>query len=188
MTNTFYLDMDGVVADWEAAASEFLGRPLREADPSTHYKNTPEEWALIKSQSRFYRTLPLMRRVDELVTLARQYRAAFGWELLFLTAVPKDDDVPWAFYDKVLWAQDHFPDIPVHFGPHSWDKVRHCKKGDILVDDRPDNCGQWAEAGGISFRVTRNDLGTVIPAITADYKQRLLNVPNTAIQSVASMY
>lgn len=166
--NTFYLDMDGVVADWESAAAGFLGRPMRDPDTLTHYRNTAEEWARIKTQSRFYRTLPLMPRVDELVSLARAFRDQLGFQLLFLTAVPKDDDVPWAFSDKVMWAQEHFPDIPVHFGPHSWDKHRHFKAaGDILVDDRPDNCAQWRERGGTAFKVDSNDLGTVIPSIAA---------------------
>lgn len=170
---TFYLDMDGVVADWERAAAEFFGRPQRTPDPTTGYSNTPEEWAALKQQSRFYRDLPLMPRVDELVTLARTYRDRLGWDLLFLTAVPKDDDVPWAYYDKVLWAQERFPDIPVHFGPHSWDKWRHCRPGDILVDDRKDNCQQWRDAGGTAFRVTRNDLATVLTDIEVDLNKHL---------------
>jgi 5'(3')-deoxyribonucleotidase len=171
--NTFYLDMDGVVADWEAAASTFLRRPMRNPDSLTHYRNTPEEWDKIKTQSRFYRTLPLMPRVDELVHLARQYRDTLGWELLFLTAVPAKDDVHWAFYDKVMWAQDHFPDIPVHFGPHSYEKRNHCTSGDILVDDRPDNCAQWVEAGGTAFKVNGNDLASVLDLIAADLRVRV---------------
>jgi hypothetical protein len=173
MTNTFYLDMDGVVADWEVAASTFLRRPMRDPDTTTHYRNSAEEWERIKTQSRFYRDLPLMPRVDELVALARQYRDNLGWNLLFLTAVPKNDDVPWAFYDKVLWAQKHFPDIPVHFGPHSWDKQRHCKPGDVLVDDRPDNCGQWITAGGLAVQVLNNDLGDAIAQISFDLNRRM---------------
>jgi 5'(3')-deoxyribonucleotidase len=173
MPQTLYLDMDGVVADWETAANRFFQRPMREPDPHTHYRNTLEEWEQIKTQHRFYRDLPLMPRVDELVNLARQYRDELDWELLFLTAVPKNDDVPWVFYDKVHWAQKYFPDIPVHFGPHSWDKCKHCKLGDILVDDRPDNCLQWEEAGGIAFKVDNNDLDTVLHNIIADLTARI---------------
>ena len=173
MSNTFYLDMDGVVADWDTAASQFLGREQGRPDPNTHYKNTPEEWLRIKTQQRFYRTLPLMPRCSELVDLARRYRDGLGWELLFLTAVPKDDDVPWAFYDKVLWAGEHFPDIPVHFGPHSWDKRRHCKPGDILVDDRPDNCSSWIAAGGLAVKVNGNDLGDAITQVSFDLNRRM---------------
>lgn len=181
MTNTFYLDMDGVVADWDTAASEFLGRPTRGADPRTHYKNTPEEWQRIKTQSRFYRDLPLMPRCSELVDLARRYRDGLGWKLLFLTAVPKDDDVPWAYYDKVLWAQIHFPDIPVHFGPHSWDKAKHCTQGDMLVDDRPDNCSSWINAGGLAVQVLNNDLGSAIKQVAFDLNRRM------SLRSMASL-
>lgn len=181
MTNTFYLDMDGVVADWDTAASAFLGRPTRDADPRTHYKNTPEEWQRIKTQSRFYRDLPLMPRCSELVDLARRYRDGLGWKLLFLTAVPKDDDVPWAYYDKVLWAQIHFPDIPVHFGPHSWDKAKHCTQGDMLVDDRPDNCSSWINAGGLAVQVLNNDLGSAIKQVAFDLNRRM------SLRSMASL-
>jgi hypothetical protein len=172
-TNTFYLDMDGVVADWESAASSFLARPMRNPDTLTHYRNTEEEWAKIKTQTRFYRTLPLMPRVAELVHLARQYRDILGWNLLFLTAVPAKDDIHWAFYDKVMWAQDHFPDIAVHFGPHSYEKQRHCTEGDILVDDRPDNCDQWRTAGGLAFKVNGNDLTSVLDLIAQDLQCRV---------------
>ena len=181
MTNTFYLDMDGVVADWDTAASQFLGRATRGADPRTHYKNTPEEWAQIKTQSRFYRDLPLMPRSSELVDLARRYRDTLGWELLFLTAVPKDDDVPWVYSDKVMWAQEHFPDIPVHFGPYSLDKHRHCTAGDMLVDDRPDNCSSWIAAGGLAVQVLDNDLGDVIRQIRFDLNRRM------SLRSMASL-
>ena len=173
MTNTFYLDMDGVVADRESAAAVYFGRPVRLNGAARTPSNTPGEWESIKTQARFYRDLPLMPRVDELVALARAYRDRLGWQLLFLTAVPKNDDMPWAFYDKVLWAQERFPDIPVHFGPHSWDKHRHCGVGDLLVDDRASNCSEWRAAGGTSFRVTGNDLGSVLDLIRADLDLKL---------------
>jgi hypothetical protein len=179
MKSTFYLDMDGVVADWDLAASLFFNKPQGEADPVTHHKNTHNEWIRLKTaRPRFFRTLPLMQDVDQLVELARTYRDKLGWELLFLTAVPMHDDVPWAFYDKVMWAQDQFPDIPVHFGPHSTDKHNHCSPGDILVDDRFDNCKSWSEAGGISFRVLHNTLQSVLPNIRQDLEKRLLDISN----------
>jgi 5'(3')-deoxyribonucleotidase len=170
--NTFYLDMDGVVADWQLAASNFLGRPL-DHYVSAHYKNTPEEWLKIRAESRFYRHLPLMQGAVQLVQTARQYRDQLGWNLRFLTAVPRKDDMPWAFYDKVLWALDHFPDIPVHFGPHSVDKWRHCQPGDILVDDRLDNCTAWGTAGGRAIRVENNSLAPALQEVQRDLAIRL---------------
>lgn len=171
MANTFYLDMDGVVADWDLGVAPIIGE-LRTRYVNGHYKNTPEEWARIKTHQRLYRDLPVMPLADQLVNLARQYRDQLGWQLLFLTAVPKDDDVPWAFYDKVLWAQEYFPDIPVHFGPHSTDKHRHCSPGDILVDDRKDNCESWQARGGQALRVQSRDLTPVIQELKQDLARR----------------
>lgn len=142
-----YLDMDGVLADFDAAAEALIGGERPEND-----KWPDQDWRKIKQNHRWFRNLPKMPVADELVGLARKFRDNLGYELLILTAIPKGNDFPWAFYDKVLWAQENYPDIPVHFGPYSSDKKLHCQTGDILVDDRRDNCEQWSAAGGIAVR------------------------------------
>lgn len=171
--NTFYLDMDGVCADWDRAAEAFLGIPTRLNPVNGNYTVTLEEWEKLKGAGHFYRNLPLMPRVDDLVALARQYRDILGWDLYFLTAVPHKNDVPDAFSDKVLWAQDHFPDIEVHFGPYAVDKHRHCRPGDILVDDRHSNCEDWQGAGGLAFKVNGRSLDKVIEQIREDLSRRV---------------
>lgn len=171
-TNTIYLDMDGVVADFDTAAEQFLGIARREDYVQGHYKLSLEEWARLRSQHRFYLDLPLMPEAEALVNLARQYRDSLGWQLCFLTAVPKGNDMPWTFWDKCLWAQQHFPDIPVHFGPYSVDKYQHCAAGDILVDDREDNCRAWSAAGGWSFHVQHRSLAPAIHALRHDLAHR----------------
>ena len=150
--NTIYLDMDGVVADWETAAAELVG--YRSEYPEKPYP--PEDWDRIRNHKRIFRNMPKMPQADELVTLARKFRDELGWELLFLTAVPHYNDIHWAYYDKVMWATERYPDIPVHFGPYSQDKRNHTKPGDILVDDRLDNCNGWKDAGGLAVRVTKD--------------------------------
>jgi hypothetical protein len=146
---TFYLDMDGVVADFDAAAHQLIG--ALPANGSHRWGN--EDWQKIRSSERWFRDLPKTPFADELVELARQFRDQHGWRLLFLTAIPRGNDFPWTFYDKMLWTQTHYPDIPVHFGPYSTDKKIHCKTGDILVDDRLDNTTEWREAGGHAIRM-----------------------------------
>ena len=150
--NTIYLDMDGVVADWETAAAELVG--YRSEYPEKPYP--PEDWDRIRNHKRIFRNMPKMPQADELVTLARKFRDELGWELLFLTAVPHYNDIHWAYYDKVMWATERYPDIPVHFGPYSQDKRNHTKPGDILVDDRLDNCNGWKDASGLAVRVTKD--------------------------------
>lgn len=173
--HTIYLDMDGVVADFDTAAEQYLCIPTRSNYLHSHYRISEQEWHELTQNRRFYRTLPKMQQADELVNLARQYRDLLGWQLLFLTAVPKNDDMPWVYYDKIMWAQEHYSDIPVMFGPYSTDKHRHCQPGDILIDDRLDNCSQWLAAGGWSFQVTGRDLSACIQTLQHDLDSRNRN-------------
>jgi hypothetical protein len=169
MANTFYLDMDGVVADWAQGVSQMVGWTV---NPDPMSRMSDSEWAQVLEHPRLFLNLPVKQSADQLVDLARAYRDHLGWELLFLTAIPHLNDVPWAFWDKMLWAQKHWPDIPVHFGPHSRDKQIHCTPGDILVDDRPDNCAQWTAVGGTAFHVI-GSLDSVLAQIQEDLDQRI---------------
>lgn len=166
--STFFLDMDGVVADWVENAARVIGRRLYDSD--VYYSH--EEWNSLRADPHIFRNLPMMPRCEELVALARQYRDVLGWELMFLTAIPHNNDVPWTFHDKMLWVGERFPDIPVHFGPYSEDKHRHCTPGDILVDDRGSNCTEWRAAGGIAIKVGRN-LDSAIVEVEQDLNRRL---------------
>ena len=71
-------------------------------------------------------------------------------EVCFLTAVSSKNDVPYAFIDKLAWANKHYPHIPVFFGPFAKNKYQHCKFGDVLIDDRKSNVDEWIAAGGIA--------------------------------------
>jgi 5'(3')-deoxyribonucleotidase len=142
-----YLDMDDVVADWFGFASDYLGKTWE-----PHVERIPQEdWNRLAKQQRMYRHLPVKEGAHDLVNYCRDLKAnGIVEDLKFLTAVPKDNDVPYAFQDKVLWALERFERIPVLFGPHSYDKWRHCLPGDILIDDRPSNCEEWINAGGMA--------------------------------------
>jgi 5'(3')-deoxyribonucleotidase len=156
---TIYLDMDGVVADWLAGATRIIGYEL--TDPNAMY--CKEDWDKLRSDKRIFRTLPKTADADQLVDLARRFRSELDYNLAFLTAIPHNNDMPHCFQDKVEWVQQYYPDIPVLFGPYSKDKYRHCKPGDILVDDRADNCAAWSEAGGRAIKVgKKNDLSTAL--------------------------
>jgi hypothetical protein len=78
--------------------------------------------------------LPLKEGANELATWCQRYCIKTGTELRFLTALPSQNDMPWAVQDKVWWAADHFPNIPVFIGPYSGDKWKHCQIGDVLID------------------------------------------------------
>ena len=147
---TLYLDMDGVVADFDEYAYRTLGLPPSEG------VYPDEQWNKLAANPRIYRDLVKTPYADRLVNHLRIFCEHRKYHLKFLSAVPKGNDVPWAFYDKVMWAMSFFPDIPVMFGPFSKDKHTHCVAGDILIDDRRSNILEWRAAGGIAIQHTGN--------------------------------
>jgi 5'(3')-deoxyribonucleotidase len=143
-----YLDMDDVVADWMKAACEYL-----DVERWDWGQLLPDhKWRRLKDNQRMYRTLPLRAGAEELVEWVTDYCNRTKSGLFFLTAVPHGNDVPWAFQDKVFWAYERFPHIPVFFGPYSHEKWVRCQPGDILIDDRPSNCEEWRRAGGLAHQ------------------------------------
>jgi hypothetical protein len=140
-----YLDMDDVVADWHNRAQEVIKMRWNKDGE----RIPQEQWDKVKDELRFYRDLPLMEGARELVQFCRDAVSngkADG--VAFLTALPHDYSMPFAAQDKVWWAHERFEGIPVFLGPFSHDKWRHCKPGDILIDDRISNCDEWTRAGG----------------------------------------
>ena len=142
---TLYLDMDGVVADFNEYAHRTLGVP---ASQGIYPDNV---WQKLAANPRLYRDLIPITYAGELVATCFNFAQRKQYGFMFLTAVPKGNDVPWAFYDKVEWARKYFPNIPVMFGPYSKDKHQHCEPGDILIDDRSSNIEEWRAAGGIAI-------------------------------------
>jgi 5'(3')-deoxyribonucleotidase len=137
--------MDGVVADFNAYARNLLGRKERA-------EQWPErDWKKISSNPHLYRDLDKTPEADDLVNSCEEFCKLHNYDMMFLTAIPANNNMPWAFYDKVIWVQDRYPKIPVMFGPYSDDKSHHCRAGDILIDDRTSNIMQWRAVGGIGI-------------------------------------
>lgn len=121
-----YVDMDGVLADFEAAAN---ARRLT-FDQAKHVVG-------------IYQTLPVMP--DAIVGLAELEQ--FGFDVWILTKIPREN--PWAATEKLHWVRQNLPH-PLH------DKVIITPdKGcvgcyrDVLIDDHP----EWANAANFPGRV-----------------------------------
>lgn len=157
---TLHLDMDGVVADFDAYAEKILHAR------SDDGRWSREMWQSLREHKRMYRDLPKTPEADELVAFCRELCQQRSWDLVFLTAVPKGNDFFWAFQDKMDWVRNYYPDIPVHFGPYSVDKQIHCQPGDILIDDRLSNIQEWTLAGGHAIR-HQGDLANTLSLLKA---------------------
>ncbi len=163
---TLYLYMDGVLADFNTAAEHYLGAtPEQHQEAAQRGRWPDEQWRRLVEVPNFYRILPLMPQAELLVRQALLFRENLGYDVKILTAIPKGNDMPDVFHDKIDWINEHFPwaDLRVHFGPYSHDKQHHCTSSeDILVDDRTSNCSEWRTRGGTAIQVLDGNVGRAI--------------------------
>lgn len=135
--------MDGVLADFDGYVNKII-------------KPTTDRWEAIIQHQRIYRDLEKTKEADDLVEFCNWFCSDTGYHLKILTAIPKNNDIKWVFYDKMIWMNTHFPKIPVMFGPYSKDKHLHCNPGDILIDDMKSNIEEWKLVDGIGIYHTGN--------------------------------
>lgn len=137
-----YLDMDGVLADFEAGYEK-------------KYKNlkdvSPEELHTQKKSfgdTGFYRDLPLMKDAKKLVKLVESYPV----KVHVLTSVGSLTSKKNAV-DKVLWLKKNFPQLVKNFNytTSSKDKAKHANSDSLLIDDREKATNPFKSAGGSSI-------------------------------------
>ena len=141
-----FLDMDDVVADFSNRACEITGYTINDGD-----RYPKEDWDKILKYPRIYRDLDKCKDADLIVESAVVLSQKKNYELRFLTAVPRDNDFPWAFNDKIDWIRRYYPNISVWFGPYSKDKPKWCTDNSVLIDDKLQNIMGWDRAGGIGI-------------------------------------
>ena len=96
-----FLDLDGVLADFDAGARMVLGMSPK-AFEAKHGRR--EFWRRLARAKDFYATLPLMP--DAMLL----FEAVKHLEPTILTGLPLGN---WAAPQKVQWAAEHFPDTKI---------------------------------------------------------------------------
>lgn len=171
---TIYLDMDGVLADFNTAARKFLSASRQdERDAEQNGRWPSHQWQKLVDVPNFYRHLPKMPLANELVKLAYRFRDELGWEVRILTAIPTKNEVPDVFQDKFDWMHEYYPGIRLCFGPYSSDKHKHARPGDILVDDRESNCREWTATGNPAVRVLSQNYQAALDELTKILEDKL---------------
>ena len=130
-----FLDCDGVLADFDAGATALLGMPAKDFQDA---EGKSEFWRRLARAPDFYGSLPLMPDAHLLVEAVAHLNPTI------LTGLPIGN---WAAPQKVRWAADHFPGVPITT-TMARDKFRHMTGADVLVDDRADHRAVWEDAGG----------------------------------------
>ena len=152
-----FLDLDGVLADFDAGARRVLGLNPRAFEAKYSRR---EFWRRLAQAKDFYATLPLMPDAMELFEAVRHL------EPTILTGLPLGN---WAAPQKVRWAAEHFPGTRI-ITCMARDKFRHMTGMDVLVDDRADHRDKWEVAGGTfihhtSARESIAELAQIYPSV-----------------------
>ena len=137
MKNLLYIDLDGVIADFISAMHS---HPLREIPPYDEHPDTIPN---------IFRNLnPLPNSIQAVNTLLNSDK----YEIYFLSTAPWNNPSAWT--DKRLWLEEQFGDVINRklILTHRKDLM----KGDILIDDRPNNGadkfqGEWIQFGSDKF-------------------------------------
>jgi len=135
-----YVDLDGVLADFDSALNEIRGG---------EELSTEELWVKVAPYGDgLYACLELMPDASKLWN----WISVYFDNIQILTAIPRRSTVPTAEADKRAWVATNFgTNIKVNIGPYARDKQKHCKPGDILIDDKHSNIAEWVAKGGIGI-------------------------------------
>ena len=150
-----FLDADGVLADFDAGAKQLLGAYPREYE-AKHGRGS--FWKRLASAKNFYGSLPKMADADLLFEVVKHLKPTI------LTGLPLGN---WAAPQKVRWAAEHFPGVPI-ITCMARDKPTYCEPGDVLVDDQSKHREPWADAGGVF--ILHRSAAESIPQVLAAFE------------------
>jgi 5'(3')-deoxyribonucleotidase len=154
-----FLDADGVLADFDLAARRLIG--LSPKDYIARHERRAF-WKRLATAKNFYGALP------EMPDARRLFDAVKHLEPTILTGLPLGS---WAAPQKVEWAAEHFPGVPI-ITCMAADKHKHMHPGDVLVDDREKHRAAY-ESAGVVFIHHKNaegslrQLARIFPSVTA---------------------
>ena len=139
-----YLDMDGVIADFDKRFKDISGMDPREFEDKY---GTKEFWNLIDEENKvkFWVGIPEMPGAKALVDYVKKY----NFELLTSPSAKKQ-----SYLGKLLWIRNHKdlfggkPRVNFKRAKEKHEVKSDLQTTDILIDDREDTISRWNEAGG----------------------------------------
>ena len=161
MINKVYLDLDGVLVDFDTHYRNLIGPIPERNDP-----NRDVDHALM-SKLDFFETAPVMDDAYELFDFVQHLNP------IILTGVPKVDTEK-ASKAKREWVARYFgPGIPV-ITCRSRDKCIQSQPGSVLVDDWTKYKGLWTAKGGswVTHTTASNSIEELKKLGVSPFKER----------------
>ena len=139
-----FCDLDGVLVDFDGGFLNTFGVSNKGLKPS-------DMWKMIGSKGEdYWVTLPPIEGYMELWRFLEPYYPTI------LTGLPINGKI--AKSGKKRWCFRNLPGCWNFSATNSSEKQFHLQeKGDILIDDRLDNCERWNAVGGRSVHFTSID-------------------------------
>ena len=132
---TLYCDLDGVLADLEGGYKRAFGIETNKTLDNI-------DWALVNTVPNFFESIPLMKDAPSLWSSIAPHRP------VILTGAPKELFEE-ASANKREWVRRHIGDHVEVRCCRSSEKSKHCKPGDVLIDDWEKYRDRWVKAGGL---------------------------------------
>jgi len=146
---TIYVDMDGVLTDFERRFEQFAGVTPEEfiAQKTIEFgksKATEQFWSLIDNQIgvRYWAGMTWMPEGEKLYNYIKKHKPTI------LTSPSRDES---SRIGKGVWIKRNTPNTPYKFGFGASGKEKFATPTSILIDDREDNIQSWKQAGGIGI-------------------------------------
>ena len=138
-----YLDMDGVIADFDKRYKELYKIAPRDADT---YKTFDKFFTTFIAERQFA-TLDLMPDGLELIRYLESL--SIPTEILSSTSSEKRDAE--IREQKIEWLTKHNIKFPVNLVPGKRFKKDYSNSNSLLIDDTEQNIDQWRREGGVGI-------------------------------------
>lgn len=162
-----YFDMDGVLADFDAATgnAKDLNHPTSELSPEKQAEKN-QFWLNIEQNHTFWADLPVMENIKDLLNVAKS-----KGEIFVLSKIPGakhfvtgQDYVDFVASEKRKWILKNLGNFfdceHIIICDADKGKLIQPSVNDILIDDRPENIIEWQLCGGRGI-VFMNSIDTI---------------------------
>ena len=150
MKNTeyiLYLDMDGVLVDFEGGYQKKYGKTIKEVAEEEGNKAAYDKW--LASGIQFWANLDWLHGGQELLKTATGLFERVG--ILSSAGSTDPDKFNMAKTGKLLWLKKNAPSLnqsDIHIVERKYKKKLYASKSSILVDDVPGTIKEFNQAGG----------------------------------------
>ena len=141
--NCIYLDMDGVIADFETRYKQLFGILPSETRNNREFDSYFDKFIADNN----FATLEMMPDAMKIVVALRN--ALPPTQILSSTASQKRYDA--ISKQKKEWLAKHEIDFQANFVPGKHLKKKYARKDTLIIDDTESVINDWREAGGLAI-------------------------------------